>query len=260
MADIDADRFQYALVRKPADNFGDGLTTAVWTDPPDLEKMRAQHAAYTDLLEELGLTVLMLDADPAFPDGHFVEDAAVVFPEAAVITRPGAASRRGETEVVASVLARHRPLRFIDPPGTLDGGDVLMVGRRFFIGLSSRTNAAGATRLADILQGFGYAASFVSVEDGLHLKSGVNAIADGRLIVAPLFATHPAFDSYEKIVVDGEEAYAANTLWINGCLIMPAGYPKTRRKLAALGQDIRELETGETRKMDGGLTCLSIRF
>lgn len=260
MATDPNDRFKYAIVRQPAPNFGDGLTTAVGMEPPDPDRMMAQHAAYVALLKELGLFIWPIDADPAFPDGHFVEDTAVVFPEAAVIARPGAPSRRGETEVVAPALAQFRDLHFIEPPGELDGGDVLRVERRFFIGLSHRTNEAGADQMAAILRKYDYAVTPAPVGDGLHLKSGVTHVGDGRLLTTPAFANNAVFYAFEKIIVEPDEAYAANTLLINDHLVMPAGFPKTRRQLEPLGREIRELEMSEARKMDGGLTCLSLRF
>jgi dimethylargininase len=163
-------------------------------------------------------------------------------------------------DAVASVLSRFRRLHFIQTPGTLDGGDVMRVGDRFFIGLSRRTNPAGADQLADILRSCGYAVARVPVGDGLHLKSSVNPIGDGRLLVADEFAGNRAFDGCEQIRVDADERRAANTLLVNGHLITPAGCPKTQDTLRRLGREIHVLDMSEAQKMDGGLTCLSIRF
>lgn len=206
------------------------------------------------------MAVTELETLEGYPDAHFVEDAAVVLPEVAVITCPGAVSRQGEVATIEAALQPFRQTVRIRPPGTLDGGDVLVIGRRCFIGLSHRTNLAGAAQLGEILSGLGYAWQTVPVAAGLHFKSGVNTVGQGTLLTTRAFADHPALAEYQRIVVTEAEAYAANTLLINGRLIMPAGFPDTRQKLSTLGASIIELDTSEFRKMDGGLTCLSLRF
>ncbi|MHC4943012.1 MAG: dimethylarginine dimethylaminohydrolase family protein [Planctomycetota bacterium] len=251
--------FQYAITRKPGENFADGLTRAEG-GRPDHALMLKQHQAYVDTLKALGLEVIELEAEPAHPDAHFVEDTAVVIPEAAIITRPGAPSRQGEVKSIEKVLSRFRELRRIEPPGTLDGGDVLQAGRRFFIGLSERTNAEGAGQLGTVLESYGYPWTTVPVGEGLHLKSGVNWVGENSLLVTGTFKDRQVFHEFDKIVVEVGEDYAANTLWINDSLLMAAGYPKTREKLEALGSKIIELDVSEAQKMDGGLTCMSIRF
>jgi len=222
--------------------------------------MIAQHSAYVRALEGLGLDVLTLEPEPAFPDAHFVEDAAVVLPELAVIARPGAAVRRGEEVTIASVLRRFRPLERIRSPGTLDGGDVLVVGRRMFIGLSGRTNARGARQLGLLARERGYVPVTVPVASGLHLKSNVNHLGGETLLITPGLAGEACFRDYRKVVVAPGEEYAANSLLCNGRLLVPAGFARTRRKLEKLGLPLVVLEVGEARKMDGGLTCLSLRF
>jgi dimethylargininase len=178
----------------------------------------------------------------------------------AVITLPGAPARRGEQERIAPILARHRPLAHIEPPGHLEGGDVLFTGRQVFVGLSERTNAAGAEQFGRILEPFGYTTTAVPVGPGLHLKSSVNLVAPNTLLLTAEFAAKPAFAGYQYIVVDEDEAYACNALYINGTLIMPSGFPRTWSKLEALGQPVVELDVSEIQKMDGGLTCMSLRF
>ncbi len=248
-----------AITRRPGADFGSGITTQR-LGPPDHAAMLRQHAAYVAALSDLGLEVEVLPPLPGHPDAYFVEDAAVVTPSLAVITRPGAEARRGEVPTVEAALARHRRIARIEPPGTLDGGDVLIAGGRAFIGLSGRTNEDGAAQLGRLLERDGLAWEAVPVEAGLHLKSGVNWLGEDRLLVTGAFAEAPAFRGWRTVVVAPGEEYAANTLWINGRLLTPAGFPGTARKLAALGLGVVELEVGEARKMDGGLTCMSLRF
>ncbi len=251
--------FRRAIVRTPGPDVAAGLTTA-GLGRPDLSLLTAQHSAYVETLRRLGLEVDVLPEAPGFPDSYFVEDAAVVTPEVAVITRPGAPSRRGETAAVEPALAKHRPLVRIEPPGTLDGGDVLFAGGRFFIGLSERTNGDGARQLGRILASHGYSWTAVPVEGGLHLKSFVNTLGGRNLAVAAGFESGGIFREFNRIVLDPGDDYAANTLWINGTLLMPAGFPGVRDRFAGLGLPIIEIDTSEMRKMDGGLTCLSLRF
>jgi len=251
--------FTHAIARMPGSNFAEGITTAN-LGKPDFSRMNRQHQAYIQALRSLGLEVTVLDAEPNYPDAYFVEDVAVVTPQVAIITNPGAQARKGEEDSIEPVLARYRPTVHIRNPGTIDGGDVLMIGTHFFIGVSERTNPDGATQLGRILERYGYTFTMVPVAAGLHLKSSVNFIGEGTLLVGEGFAERDEFNSYEKIVVPQAEAYAANTLWINGHLIMPAGFPETKRRLAATGLPIIELDVSEAQKMDGGLTCMSLRF
>ncbi len=251
--------FTQAITRKPSPNFGDGLTTSE-LGATDFTIMQEQHNVYVATLRQLGLAVVELDALSDYPDAHFVEDVAVVTPDVAVIARPGASARRGEEAAMLPVLSQHRPIACIEAPGTLDGGDVLMIGTHFFIGISERTNRAGVEQLGQILEQYGNSWTAVPIAAGLHFKSSVNAIDQNTLLVTEAFANRPELDGYDKIVVDAVEEYAANTLWVNGRLLMPAGFPKTKAKLAAWGAEIIELTTSEAQKMDGGLTCMSLRF
>ncbi|HZX94285.1 MAG TPA: arginine deiminase family protein [Myxococcales bacterium] len=248
-----------AIVRTPGPDFAAGITTAD-LGPPDFALMRAQHAAYVDALRNLGLAVEVLDPLPGFPDAYFVEDVAVVVPELAVVTRPGAEARRGEAEAIVAPLARHRPLARLEAPATLDGGDVLVAGRTVLIGLSARTNEEGARQLARLLEPHGYQSVFAPVVGGLHLKSSVNWLGGETLLVSGRFAGRPELGEYRQIRVDETEEAACNVLLVNGTLLAPAGFPRTRRQLREAGLPVVELDVSETRKMDGGLTCMSLRL
>lgn len=249
----------HAITRLPGENFGEGLTTAK-LGKPDYQLIQDQHRAYRQALLRTGLDVLVLPAEADYPDGYFVEDPAIVTPAVAIINRPGAPSRQGEETSLASYLAYYRPVEHIQAPGTVDGGDVLMVEGHFFIGISERTNREGAGQLAKILARFGYTSEKIRVEAGLHLKSSVNYAGNHMLLLTKRLSILANFAGYEKIILDEDEEYAANTLWINDHLLVPEGYPKTRDKLAHLGMPIIELDVSEVRKMDGGLTCMSLRF
>jgi len=251
--------FRHAITRTPGPDFAAGLTTST-LGKPDYDLMLHQHQAYCDLLRSLGLEVETLEALPGYPDAYFVEDAAVMTPQTAVITHPGAAARRGETAAIQPVLAGMRPIQHIQPPATLDGGDVLEAGQHFFIGLSERTNRQGAEQLGNILSQQGLTWTAVPVLAGLHLKSSVAYMGNQTLLISADLAQRPEFAAYEKIVLDAEEEYAGNSLWINDCLLIPAGFPRTRRKLEPLGLRIIEVDVSEARKMDGGLSCMSLRF
>lgn len=246
-----------AITRKPGKNFSDGITTSD-LGRPDYHKALEQHTVYCDTLRKCGLEVITLEADERFPDGCFVEDTAVVIPEVAVITRPGAESRRGEEEEIRKVLERHRKIEQIIAPGTLDGGDILRAESHFHIGLSQRTNREGAIQLANILSEYGYTSSLVEVQSGLHLKSGIAYTGGGRFIgVEDLrFVAGKA----EFLLLDAEESYSANCLRINEFLLIPKGFPKAKKMLEAIWYNLIELDMSEFRKMDGGLTCLSIVF
>ncbi|SKA81189.1 dimethylarginine dimethylaminohydrolase family protein [Desulfobaculum bizertense] len=252
--------FSQAIVRTPCKDFAKGITTASELGAAEYELMLTQHAAYVQALRDRGLTVDVLDPEEAFPDAHFVEDVAVVVPEVAAITNPGAASRNAETAKITDALSKYRKLEYITAPGTLEGGDVLLVGKHFFIGLSDRTNKEGASQLGAIMEKYGYTWTAVPVPEGLHFKCSVNWVGGKTLLVTEDFAQCPELEGYELLIVDKAEDYASNVLLINDTFIMPAGFPKTRALLETLGKDIVELNMSETRKMDGALTCLSLRF
>jgi dimethylargininase len=251
--------FTQAITRIPANSVANGLTTAN-AGAPDPERTRAQFRAYVDILLQLGLTVSTLPAQEDYPDSHFVEDTAVLMPELAVLTNPGAPSRRGEVQSIAPLIGRFRHTSVMSGQAYMDGGDVLMVEKHFFVGLTSRTNAAGVAAFRSMVEKFGYTVDAVEVAAGLHLKSIVNYVGRNTLVLSESSANLPVFAGYQKIVLDPAEEYAGNTLWINDTLITPTGYPDTLRKLEQLGLPIIQTDTSEIRKMDGGLTCLSLRF
>lgn len=246
-----------AITRKPGKNFAAGLTVA-GLGKPEIDTALRQHEAYCRALETCCLSVTVLEADERYPDGCFVEDTALVTEKMAVITRPGDSSRRGEPGKIAELLSTCRKITSIQPPGTLDGGDVLRVGDHFYIGRSRRTNRAGARQLAKILSANGYTSSEVAVQQVLHLKTGITSLGADTFIAIDGFTK--AVEAGKVIRVPPEEAYAANCLLINNHLLMPKGFPKTKRKLRELGYELMELEMSEFRKMDGGLTCLSLLF
>jgi len=251
--------FSTAITRKPGQNFDQGITTAN-LGRPSYPQMLAQHTAYVEALKDAGLELIELPALPDYPDAYFVEDVAVITPDVAVISNPGAQARNGEQDHIEPVLARYREIARIEPPGRLDGGDVLMVGKHFFVGISERTNPLGAAQLGEILERYGNTWVSVPVGAGLHLKSSVNWVGGKVVLVSASLASAPEFETYTQIVVDSAEEYTCNTLWVNGTLLTPKGFPKTRERLETLGLPVIELETSEVQKMGGGLTCMSLRF
>lgn len=255
--------FTKAIVRPPGPNFAAGLTS-VDLGRPDHNLALDQHAAYCRVLVSCGLDLITLDQDQRHPDSTFVEDAAIATEHGAVITRPGAESRRGETEEIERVLLRPFPeLHRIVAPGTVDGGDICEAGNHFFIGLSHRTNEAGATQLARILALFGYTYSLIDIRglsNILHLKSGMAYLGSNRLAVIEALSGQKEFSGYELVHVNSAEEYAANCLLINGRVLIPAGFPKLKRQLEDLNYPTITLEMSEFQKMDGGLSCLSLRF
>lgn len=255
--------FKRAIVRLPAFNFADGLTTAD-LGSPDYTKVCEQHEAYRDALRQCGLMLTHLDPDARYPDSTFVEDTAVLTERCAIMTRPGAPSRAGEVDGMRSALAHFFPiLESIEPPGTVDGGDICEADGHFFIGVSQRTNAEGARQLAGRLAKAGYPSSQVDVrgiQSILHLKSGVSYLGDRRLVVIDALAEHEAFRNYELIRVQPGEEYAANCVRVNDYAIIAAGYPRLQAALEGLNYRVIPLDMSEFQKMDGGLSCLSLRF
>jgi dimethylargininase len=252
-----------ALVRPPAANFTDGLTTA-GLGAPDVIRALDQHARYVRALQDAGARVVSLDPDFAHPDATFVEDTSVITPAGAILARPGAPSRRGEVAAIQEVLAPLAPrLRSIEPPGTLDGGDVLDAGSHVFVGISERTNEEGARQLAAYLAEEGLSSSCIeirSIPGLLHLKTGISWLGERRVLAIDAIAEAARERGYEVIPVLEEEAYAANSVLVNGRLLVPAGSPRTGSMLAGLGYRVVALEMSEFRKMDGGLSCLSLRL
>jgi dimethylargininase len=253
--------FTKAIVRAVPTSIEAGITTSADRGKPDYEKAREQHDGYVGALERCGLEVTVLDADERYPDSVFIEDTAVVTDRCAIVANPGAASRRGEVHEVQEVLSGHyENVERIVTPGTLDGGDVLQVGDHLYIGLTRRTNRKGAGQLAGILRGYGFGASYVGVRRFLHLKTGVAHLGDKDLLVAGELAARDEFDGFDKIVVPPEEEYCANCMRVNAPVLMPAGCEKTREEISGRGYEVIELEMSEFRKLDGGLSCLSLRL
>ncbi|MBS0373062.1 MAG: N(G),N(G)-dimethylarginine dimethylaminohydrolase [Proteobacteria bacterium] len=256
-------RFTRALLRTPGDNYAAGITTSA-EGAPVIARALEQHRRYQAALESCGLKTTTLPADPRYPDGTFVEDVAIVTPRGAVITRPGADARRGETEVVAAALAQLGcPSTRVEAPGTVDGGDVCETDDGVLIGITARTNEAGAAQLAARLGDLGLRATTVdirAVAGLLHLKTGIAYLGDGRLAIQANLPALPAFARYELVRVEPAEGYAANCVRVNDRVLVAAGYPRFADALARLGYDPLPLEMSEFRKMDGGLSCLSLRF
>lgn len=253
-------RFTKAIVRKPGRSLIRGLTGAGLGLPDYLTALR-QHSCYTEALRGCGLEVRVLEADEDYPDSTFVEDTALLTPRCAIITNPGAPSRRGETVSLRRVLEDHFSLlEEIEAPGTLDAGDIMMAGDHYYIGLSERTNRAGSEQLIEILQKFGMSGSTVPLRGVLHLKTGVSYLENNNLLVSGEFTSNPAFRKFKRIEVPDSESYAANSLWINGRVLVPAGFPVTTRLVREAGYEVIEVEMSEFRKLDGGLSCLSLRW
>lgn len=252
-----------AIVRPPAVNFSEGLTAA-GLGAPDYERALQQHEAYCAALERCGLTLTRLEADPNYPDSTFVEDAAIITERCVVLTRPGAPSRVSEVDGIRPVLGNLFPsLLRIESPGTLDGGDVCEAGDQFFVGISERTNEAGAQQLAKLLEQSGYATALLDIRSLnflLHLKSGLAYLGDNRMVVVGALADRAEFSGYDPVHVDSDEEYAANCIRVNEYVLLAAGYPRVEAKLVEIGYQTFTLEMSEFQKMDGGLSCLSLRF
>lgn len=254
-------RFTRALARKPCRNLVHGLTSVRQPDPPDPGRALEQHAAYVEALRSCGLEVTVLEADEEYPDSVFIEDTAVLSGKAAVLCRPGAHSRRGEEKSVALALKAFFPgLEAILSPGTLDGGDVLGVGDRFYVGLSARSNREGARQLGEILGRHGQEVVSVPLARVLHLKTGVSFLGDNRLLAGGEFLQQRIFSQFSILAVPAGEEYAANSLRVNDRVLVPAGFPRTRRAIENAGLQAQEVDVSEFRKLDGGLSCLSLRF
>jgi dimethylargininase len=247
-----------ALMRAVAESLGRCELSYLGRSAIDVARAQAQHAAYAAALAALGCELEWLAPLPAHPDGVFVEDTAVVVPEVAVITRPGAASRRGEVDSAAAALAAHRPVRRVTEPATLEGGDVLRIGRSLYVGASRRSNAHGVTQLAEALAPFGYRVRAVAMRDCLHLKSAATFIAPDTLLANPAWVDAAEFACARVIAVAADEPFGANTLTVGGVTLVSADYPKTRELLEKAGVLTRTLDVGELHKAEAALTCLSV--
>jgi len=244
-----------AVTRNVSPRIDLGELTHVDRQPIDYEKAAAEHREYRHLLESLGETVVELPGDAAYPDCVFIEDTAIVLPDLAIITRPGAESRRGETRVVAEELAKYRAVVRIEAPATLDGGDVLVLDNRIFVGMSNRTNEPALAQLRvhsrrEVVP--------IDVARCLHLKSAVTRVAKNALLIDREWIDASPFDGWTLIDVDPSEPAGANALLIDGIVIYPSAFPKTRARLEAHGIDVRTVDASELAKAEGGVTCCAL--
>ena len=256
--------FKYAIVRRPARSLIDGISQTPEMGKPDYELALQQHDQYVQILRKLGLEVTVLEANEDYPDSVFIEDNALCTPHGvAILSRPGADSRRGEASLpdLRQALEKYYDeIKQVVEPGTTDPGDIMMVGDHYYIGLSHRTNQAAADQILDILQRHGMTGETVEVTGILHLKDDVVYLDNSTLIVAKAYENHPAFANFKKLVVDDDEYYAVNSLWINGTVIVPRGYPKIEKQIRDCGYPVVLIDTSEFEKITGSLTCMSLRF
>jgi len=252
--------FKNAIVRRPTKSMVNGITSAT-LGLPDYENALKQHNDYIAALKLCGLEVEILEANEEFPDWVFIEDVALLTKKCAIISNPGTKSRNQEVTGMKEILQQYfSEIKQIQTPGTLDGGDIMMVDDHFYIGLSDRTNKEGANQLISILQSYKLSGSTVSLKKVLHLKTGVNYLDNNNLLVSGEFINKPEFEKFNKIVIPEDEAYAVNSLWINKKVIVPYGYPRTKQLIEKAGYSTIEVDVSEFRKLDGGLSCLSLRF
>jgi len=256
-------KFNHTIVRTPCKALVEGITSAPQLGKPDYQLALKQHASYIEALKKCGVDVMVLDADERYPYSCFVEDPAVVPSKCAIDTNPGAASRNGEKLEIVDALRTFFPedkIEYIKAPGTLEGGDVMMVGDHFYAGRSARTNEEGIRQFIAILEKYGLSGSEVTLEEVLHLKTGVNYLENNNMLVSGEFVDKPEFEKYNRIEIPVEEAYAANCIWVNDTVIVPEGYPAVLAAVKGAGYDVLLVDTSEFRKLDGGLSCLSLRF
>jgi len=255
--------FTKAIVCVPGSNFASGITT-VDLGVPDFDQVLEQHARYCEALSECRLELTVLNADLRYPDSTFVEDTAVLTTKGAILTRPGAPPREGEVEAIKPILQSFfDPLPCIEAPGTLDGGDICEAEDHFFIGVSHRTNEEGAAQLAAHLDQLGYSSSLIDIRamtSILHLKSGISYIGDNTIVVMEEMADNPQFRDFNLVRVSVHESYAANCVRVNDRVLVPAGFPEILEELRRRGFRPLALDMSEFQKMDGGLSCLSLRF
>lgn len=247
-----------AITRPVPRSISEGERTHLERVAIHYETAAAQHSAYIDALRVAGCEILELEALDDLPDSVFVEDAAVVFDEFAVVTRPGAASRRGEIASVESALRRYTQVYTIENPGTIDGGDVLVNGKDVRVGLSSRTNPQGAAQLREIVARHGYRASEATFEGCLHLKSAATALPGGTILINPRWIDQSQFAGWPVLEADRDEPFAANALTIGNAVLFPPAYQKTMEMLRGEGYDVRPVDLSELAKAEGALTCCSI--
>jgi len=253
--------FTNAIVRTPGRSIVEGLSNSKTLGLPNYEQAIIQHQSYIDALTKCGLDVLVLEPCEEYPDSTFVEDVALITPNCAIITRPGAPSRRGEVHEIEFVLKqRFNNVEEIEAPGTIDGGDIMMVGAHYFIGLSERTNLEGAKQIIQILKQYGLSGSTIYLKKVLHLKTGLSYLEENNLVVCGEFIDESSLGQYNPIEIPEKESYAANCIWVNGSVIIPLGYPTTKQRIKNAGYRVIETDVSEFEKLDGGLSCLSLRY
>lgn len=252
--------FKNAIVRRPGKSIVDGIGPGT-LGKVDYENALKQHDAYVEALKKTGVKVTYVDPLEDYPDSCFVEDTAVLTKNCAIICRIGVDSRSGEEPSVhEKVKDFYENIEEIKAPGTVDGGDVMMVGDYFYVGLSDRTNEEGARQFVEYLRKYDLDGEAVSLNEMLHLKTGLAYLENNNLLVAGEFIEDPKFKDFNKIIIPEDEGYAANCIWMNGYVLVPAGYPKVKKAVEGLGYEILEVDTSEYKKLDGGLSCLSLRF
>ncbi len=252
--------FTNVIVRTPCKNIIKGITTSNEGEPDYLKAIN-QHKNYINALKLCGLEITILPEKENLPDSTFVEDVALLTPNCAIITRPGAAPRQTEVKSIRSVIYDfYDDIEIIKSPGTVDAGDIMMVGSHYYIGLSKRTNSAGANQIIKILEKYDLTGSTVPVKDMIHLKSGVAYLENNNLVVAGEFINEPEFKKFNLIKIDADEVYAANCVWINDYVLIAKGYPKAKKSIEQAGYNTIELGMSEFKKLDGGISCLSLRF
>ena len=252
--------FTDAIVRTPCKNIINGITTSNEGEP-DYIKAINQHKLYINALKFCGLEVTVLPEKDNYPDSTFVEDVALLTPNCAIITNPGAPSRQKETNSIKMVIVDfYDTIKVIKSPGTVDAGDIMMVGSHYYIGLSKRTNSAGANQIIKILNKYDMTGSTVPLSNMIHLKSGVAYLENNNLVVTGEFINKPEFKKFNLIKIDDDESYAANCVWINDYVLVAKGYPKAKKSIEQAGYKTIELSMSEFRKLDGGISCLSLRF
>lgn len=247
-----------AITRDVCSRLNQCELTHIERTPIDIEIARKQHHEYVNALKRLGCEVLELPAEENLPDSVFVEDTAFILPEVAVITRPGADSRKPEIESIVQALSSHIKLLHIQEPATLDGGDVLVLGKRIFVGLSTRSGQAAIDQLNELLNGYGYVITGVELHHCLHLKSAVTRVDDKTLLINKSLLDASPFEGFDLIEVDPSEPFAANCLPVGDSIIYPTSFPKTRAKLEARAYKIMDVEADELAKAEGAVTCCSL--
>jgi len=249
-----------AITRQISPRFNECEITHIERMPIDLDIARVQHEEYVQALKGLGCgcDVVELPAEPDLPDSVFVEDAAFILPEVAVITRPGADSRKPETETIARALSPLKKLVYLKEPATLDGGDVLVMAKKIFIGLSTRSNSEATDQLNSLLAEFGYSVTGVHLHDCLHLKSAVSRVDDQTLLINKNWLDTYPFENYRLIEVDPKEPFAANCLPVGDSIIYPTAFPKTCARLEEAGYKVVKIDVSELAKAEGAVTCCSL--